>query len=84
MAKSVVRPDISQTPSGVGDGRLVAFTKKKKVHRSVQGYGRADEWDSGGATRGFTVCRLSGKSTKKRKKENWDFKKKETVESYMI
>lgn len=33
----------------------VVFTK---VHRSLQGYRRPDEWDSDGVARGFTVCRL--------------------------
>lgn len=46
-----------------------------KVHRSVWGYRRPDEWDSDGVTGGFTVCMLSGKKyTKEKKKKTVGYK----------
>lgn len=73
--ESVVGPNIPLTPSGFDDGWLGVFPKK--LHRSVQGYRRPDEW--GLPTAWLEASLFAGYPVKKKykkKKRKRDVKEK--------
>lgn len=68
--QSVVRPNMCRTLPSVST--CVVFAK---VHRSVQGYRRPDEWDSDGAVQEVSQFAGYKVNVRKKKKERKEKKK---------